>query len=109
MVSRKCIKTLSLNSQSSVVLAELHNIAKYLARVLGPLLVGRTEHHILNSRDFAEKVKDLHINADETITSFDVTVLFTSIPPADVIHAVRDVLTTDKHPQTLLWWKVLPP
>ena len=71
-----------------------YNIAKYLARVLGPL-VGRTEHHILNSRDFAEKVKDLHLNADETITSFDVTALFTSIPPADAIHAVRDVLTTD--------------
>ncbi|XP_072051785.1 uncharacterized protein [Amphiura filiformis] len=72
-----------------------YNIAKYLAKIVGPL-VGKSKHHIWNSKDFAEKIQGIVLDADETITSFDVTALFTSIPPADAVLAVRDVLKEDK-------------
>ena len=72
-----------------------YNIAKYLAKIIGPL-VGKSNHHIWNSKDFAEKIQGIVLDADETITSFDVTALFTSIPPADAVLAVRDVLKEDK-------------
>ena len=71
--------------------AVTYEIAKYLATVLGPL-VGQSEHHILNSKDFADKIAGLVLDEDETITSFDVTALFTSIPPADAVRAVHEAL-----------------
>ena len=74
--------------------AVTYDIAKYLATVLGPL-VGQSEHHILNSKDFADKIAGLVLDEDETITSFDVTALFTSIPPVDAVRAVHEALTQD--------------
>ncbi len=71
-----------------------YEIAKYLAKIIGPL-VGKTDHHILNSKDFAEKIQGITLDDNETITSFDVTALFTSIPPADAVSCVRDVLAKD--------------
>jgi len=73
-----------------------YNIAKHLAKILGPL-VGQSEHHILNSKDFAEKIKGLVLDPDDTITSFDVTALFTSIPPVEAVSAVRELLTQDSN------------
>ncbi|XP_072037413.1 uncharacterized protein [Amphiura filiformis] len=58
--------------------AVTYDIAKFLAKILGPL-VGKSEHHILNSKDFADKISDLSLEPDETITSFDVTALFTTM------------------------------
>ncbi|XP_072051992.1 uncharacterized protein [Amphiura filiformis] len=74
--------------------AVTYDIAKFLAKILGPL-VGKSEHHILNSKDFADKISDLSLEPDETITSFDVTALFTSIPPVDAVKAIREVLRQD--------------
>ena len=74
--------------------AVTYDIAKYLATVLGPL-VGQSEHHILNSKDFADKIAGLVLDEDETITSFDVTALFTSIPPVDAVRAMHEALTQD--------------
>ena len=71
-----------------------YNIAKYLARVLGPL-VGHSKHHVLNSKDFAQKVQGQKLDPGDTITSFDVTALFTCIPPGEAVEAVREVLNHD--------------
>ena len=57
--------------------------------------VGKFDHHILNSKDFANKINGLKLDHDETITSFDVTALFTSIPPKDAVEAVREFLSED--------------
>ena len=40
------------------------------------------EHHIKNSQDFVNKIKDKRIEEVETIASYDVSVLFTCVPPA---------------------------
>ena len=53
--------------------------AKYLADILSPL-VGNTEHHVKNSKEFAEYVKNLKVGPDEELRSYDVSALFTSVP-----------------------------
>ena len=38
----------------------MYQSAKYLARVIGPL-VGHSEHHIINSVDFVKKVQNFYL------------------------------------------------
>ncbi|XP_047457867.1 uncharacterized protein LOC125018165, partial [Mugil cephalus] len=71
-----------------------YNIAKHLASILSPL-VGNTPHHIENSRDFVNKVKDITLDPEETIVSFDVTSLFTCIPTREATDVVRKKLQKD--------------
>ena len=56
-----------------------YNLAKYLARLLTPL-VGQTDSYVKDSKNFAEFVRNLQIGDDEIMVSFDVKSLFTSIP-----------------------------
>ena len=37
-----------------------YNVAKHLAYIIGPL-VGKSQHHIKNSQDFVDKLKDLRV------------------------------------------------
>ncbi|XP_072171564.1 uncharacterized protein [Diadema setosum] len=69
-----------------------YNIAKQLTSILSPL-VGLSEHHIQNSGDFIEKVRDIKVEENETIA--DVSALFTSVPPDKAIEVVRECLSSD--------------
>ena len=62
-----------------------YNAARVLADVLSPL-VGKPEHHIQNSGDFVNKVKDLEVPPGQKLVSYNVSALFTSIPVPDAIH-----------------------
>ena len=43
-------------------------------------MIGKNEHHILSTEAFVNRVKDLKGEPDEILISYDVSVLFTSIP-----------------------------
>ena len=68
-----------------------YQAAKVLAQILGPL-VGKSKHHIRNSGDFAEKIKDLEVPPGRKLISYDVSALFTSIPVPDAIKAIQAAL-----------------
>ena len=69
----------------------LPNIFAY---IIGPL-VGTSEHHIKNSQDFVNKMKDIGIEEGETIISYDVSALFTCVPPDEAVNVVREFLVND--------------
>ena len=54
-------------------------VAKVLANILRPL-VEYSSHHIRNTQDFVDQVKSIRLWEGKYITSFDVKVLFTSVP-----------------------------
>ena len=56
-----------------------YNTSKELANILKPL-VGWTSHHLKNTKDFIEQIKDVKLLPDETIISYDIKALFTSVP-----------------------------
>ena len=56
-----------------------YECAKYLADVLSPLM-GKTEHHVRNSKELAEYVQSLKVGPQEELRSYDVSALFTSVP-----------------------------
>ncbi|XP_035661757.1 uncharacterized protein LOC118406009 [Branchiostoma floridae] len=71
-----------------------YELSRFLVDIIGPL-VGKSEHHIKNSADFVNKIKDIRVEEDEIIISYDVCSLFTSIPPKRAVAVVRDFLESD--------------
>ncbi|XP_072025382.1 uncharacterized protein [Amphiura filiformis] len=71
-----------------------YNAAKVIADILSPL-VGKAEHHIHNSGEFVDKIKNLEVPPGQKLISYDVSALFTSIPVPDAIEAVKEKLESD--------------
>ena len=65
-----------------------YNTAKELAKILKPL-VGMSAHHVQNTRDFVEQLKDVRLKQGECIISYDVTALFTSVPIQPVVNIIK--------------------
>ncbi|XP_072051644.1 uncharacterized protein [Amphiura filiformis] len=78
----------------SCISSVTYNLAKHLAGIIGPL-VGKSCHHVVNSTDLVDKLKDIKVESDETITSYDVSALFTSVPPEGAVNAVKEALHAD--------------
>ena len=72
----------------------MYNTAKFLAKILRPL-VGLNDHHIVNSKDFINKVADLEVPPGQKLVSYDFSALFTSIPINEAIPIVRSKLEGD--------------
>ena len=72
-----------------------YNTVKELAKILKPL-VGMSTHHVHNTRDFVEQLKDVRLKQGECIISHDVTALFTSVPIQPVINIIQQKLANDK-------------
>ena len=71
-----------------------YNTAKELARILRPL-VGSSIHHVQNTRDFVEQIKETRLKQGECIISYDVAALFTSVPIQPVLNIIKEKLTND--------------
>ena len=72
-----------------------YEVAKELARILKPL-VGSSPHHIKNTGDFIQQIKQVKLQADETITSYDVSALFTSVPIEAATKIIQRKLEQDQ-------------
>ena len=72
-----------------------YNTAKELARILKPL-VGLSKHHIHNTIDFVQQIKEVKLKQDESMVSYDVTALFTSVPIPPVLKIIEEKLKEDK-------------
>ena len=71
-----------------------YEVAKELARILRPL-VGKSPHHIKNTGDFVQQVRGIKLQPTESITSYDVSALFTSLPIESAIIIIRNKLELD--------------
>ena len=78
-----------------------YGVAKEVARIIKPL-VGSTEHHVNNSKEFIEEIKKMKLEEGECITSYDVSALFTSIPIPSALDIINNKLQedTDLHNRT---------
>ena len=71
-----------------------YNTAKELARILKPL-VGTSIHHVHNTKDFIEQTRDVRLKDGESVMSYDVTSLFTSVPIKPTLEIIQQRLTED--------------
>ena len=72
-----------------------YETAKELAKIIKPL-IGKSPHHVYNNKDFLESIKDIKVEEDECIMSYDVSALFTSIPIDTTIDIIKKQLEDDK-------------
>ena len=72
-----------------------YETAKELANIIKPL-VGRSPHHVQNNKDFLENIKDIKLQPDECIMSYDVSALFTSILIDPAIKTIKKHLEEDQ-------------
>ena len=69
-------------------------MARELAKIIKPL-VGTSEHHVNNTKEFADKIKKTKLEEGECITSYDVTPLFTSVPVSSAFEIIKNKLEQD--------------
>ncbi|XP_064482818.1 uncharacterized protein LOC135395650 [Ornithodoros turicata] len=74
--------------------APTYQLSRFLVELLSPIKY-KNGHSTKNSREFCSSVRDVVINSDETMVSFDVVSLFTNIPIALVIDVAKDRLNSD--------------
>ena len=75
----------------------MYQLARFVANILS-VLIGKSKHHITNTQSFVEQLlsnRDLKLNPDESLVSFDVSALFTSIPVDKTLDIVRELLNKD--------------
>ena len=77
--------------------------SKELARILKPL-VGSSIYHVHNTQDFIQQLKDIKLQQDQCMVSFDVKALFTSVPIEPAINTIKKLLEddTELHKRTSL-------
>ena len=71
-----------------------YNLSRSLADVLSPL-VGKTQYHVENSKSLMNDIKDLKLEDDETLVSFDVVSLFTNTPIDVTLQIIKERLEND--------------
>ena len=72
-----------------------YSLAKELAKILKPL-VGMSSHLVLKTKAFVQQLKCIRLQQDESIISYDVKALFTSVTIQAVINIIQKKLANDK-------------
>ena len=71
-----------------------YNTSEELARILKPL-AGRSTFSVQNTMDFVEQVKNIRLQPQECIVSYDVKALVTSVPIKPAIKIIKQLLEDD--------------
>ncbi|XP_072039336.1 uncharacterized protein [Amphiura filiformis] len=72
-----------------------YQTSKALAEILAPL-VGKSEHHVINSKALAEEMTAVMIDDGDILNSHDVVSLFTNTPIDKSLDIIKSRLESDK-------------
>ena len=78
----------------SIIGCVTYGVDKELASIIGPL-VWTSEHHVNNTKEFADEIRKTKLEEDECISSYDVTVLFTSVPVSSALEIIKNKVEQD--------------
>ena len=69
-------------------------VDKYISTILREY-VGKSEYYVKNSAHFADTIKDLRVEGDETLVSYDVEALYPSVPQLEAIDIFHQLMLAD--------------
>ena len=78
----------------SFINSQTYEVLSYLAKILSPM-VGKTENTVINSHAFVEFIRDINLDANHELVSFDVVSLFTKIQVNLAIKVAKKRLNKD--------------
>ena len=84
-----CLRPI-VSSRGSVT----YGVAKVLAKVIKPM-VGKSPHHIQSTKNFVNRLQGVTLLPGESLCSYDVTILFTSVPIDQALTGIKDLLEQD--------------
>ena len=91
---RKTMKSCCRGYRVSACGTATYNTAKVITKILQNYC-GKTSSFVKDSTDFIQKIKHLSINTgEETLVSFDVSALFTSIPAPVTLQVANSKIST---------------
>jgi len=64
-----------------------YNTSRALVDILAPLM-GKTDHHVKNSQEFATEMASVLLNEGECFVSHDVVSLFTNTPISEALEII---------------------
>ena len=68
-----------------------YNTSTYLADILGEV-VGKTEHHMKNSKHLANELVDVTVDEEEILNSHEVISLFANTPVNKALEVIKERL-----------------
>lgn len=72
-----------------------YKLAKHLSKIINPL-TGQSESYIKNSFEFTTKIKEIDVDKDDKMISFDVVNLFTKVPVNETLELLFKKLSEDE-------------
>ena len=69
---------------------------RYISKILQQY-TGKTEHYVKNSAHFVEMMKDLTVEEEEILVSYDVTALYPSVPQEEAIQIFHQLMINDEN------------
>ena len=75
--------------------APSYKLSKYIASIISPL-AGKTSSHVLNSKHFVGMKKNVSVEEEKALVSFDVTSLFTNVPIDEAVDVIHRKLTEEE-------------
>jgi hypothetical protein len=69
-------------------------LTKFLHKILSPL-IGNTSSFVKISEYFIKSIKDINLQNEDCLLSFDVVGLFTNVSMEEVLQVIRNRLSTD--------------
>ena len=67
---------------------------KHMSKLLAAH-IGKTESFLKDSAHFIQKIKDLHLEPEDILVSFDVVSLFTRVPVDEFLNYISEIFTED--------------
>ena len=71
-------------------------VDRFISKILKKY-VGKTEYYVKNSAHFVSMIKDMKVEEDEVLVSYDITALYPSVPQDEAIDIIHKVLRNDEN------------
>nr|CAI5849577.1 unnamed protein product [Callosobruchus analis] len=86
----------------SAIGSPTYNISKFLVDEFKKLRLPFESRSVVNSNEFINKIKDLKLNENEILVSFDISSLFPSVPVPKTLEYLRELLTYNNYEQVAI-------